>query len=502
MKRSLWTVAFLILVAAESAHAQCDWTTQSGNIVTMCGSGIGTTTPSAFFHVKGSIGQFMLVQRGTKGLYVNANWSGNDLWAQIAPRQADNMGLSLSSNDNAPEYLFIAPSGKVGIGTITPAEKFHIFNGTTTGAVAISTPLNSSFPVSSPIGGLRLAWQYAGTSNNVDFQVIRGLNAIDGAGLGIFTSPDSTHTLERVRITSAGNVGIGLPDPSQPLEVAGNVRVRPVTGSFSVGGGAPAGYHFYAQNTTAGQSAALQLRGNFSGFSTSYFANLGSLGTFISTNREPQQGGYVDGAASPNQANAVTVAIGDTLRGRLFQVANFPSATENVRFLVDYAGNVGIGTLLPAAKLHVEGNIHVSGNINAKYQDVAEWVPASSDLEAGTVVVLNPERDNEVMASSRAYDTTVAGVVSAQPGLTLGERADTKETIATMGRVRVRVDARKAPIAVGDLLVTSDQPGVAMKSVPVDVSGIAMHRPGTIVGKALQPLAGGTGEILVLLSLQ
>jgi hypothetical protein len=31
---------------------------------------------------------------------------------------------------------------------------------------------------------------------------------------------------------------------------------------------------------------------------------------------------------------------------------------------------------------------------------------------------------------------------------------------------------------------------------------VAIHRPGTIIGKALEPLEGGVGEILVLLSLQ
>ena len=47
-----------------------------------------------------------------------------------------------------------------------------------------------------------------------------------------------------------------------------------------------------------------------------------------------------------------------------------------------------------------------------------------------------------------------------------------------------------------------DKAGVAMKSVPVDVAGIKLHRPGTVVGKALEPLEKGEGEILVLLSLQ
>ena len=44
--------------------------------------------------------------------------------------------------------------------------------------------------------------------------------------------------------------------------------------------------------------------------------------------------------------------------------------------------------------------------------------------------------------------------------------------------------------------------GMAMKSEPVDIAGIKMHRPGTLIGKALEPLKSGEGEILVLLSLQ
>jgi hypothetical protein len=41
-----------------------------------------------------------------------------------------------------------------------------------------------------------------------------------------------------------------------------------------------------------------------------------------------------------------------------------------------------------------------------------------------------------------------------------------------------------------------------MYSHPVDVAGIKMHRPGTLIGKALKSLDKGEGEILVLLSLQ
>jgi hypothetical protein len=46
-------------------------------------------------------------------------------------------------------------------------------------------------------------------------------------------------------------------------------------------------------------------------------------------------------------------------------------------------------------------------------------------------------------------------VISAQPGITLGEKSDGKVLVATTGRVKVKVDASKRPIHIGDLLVTS-----------------------------------------------
>jgi hypothetical protein len=174
-----------------------------------------------------------------------------------------------------------------------------------------------------------------------------------------------------------------------------------------------------------------------------------------------------------------------------------------------FAGAVGIGTTTPAAgkMLHVVGNAQFDGtvtgtNIRAKYQDVAEWVPSSEDLTPGMVVVLDRRTGNTVRASTAAYDTAVAGVVSAAPGVILGEESATKEQVATTGRVRVRVDASRGAIEIGDLLVTSDIPGTAMKSMPIEIGGVAIHRPGTIVGKALEAQKSGEAEILVLLSLQ
>ncbi|HYH09773.1 MAG TPA: hypothetical protein VEK11_22180 [Thermoanaerobaculia bacterium] len=200
--------------------------------------------------------------------------------------------------------------------------------------------------------------------------------------------------------------------------------------------------------------------------------------------------------------------------GLQFHTAPAPSTVgttfNSPRMTIDMNGNVGIGTASGdtiSYKLQVQGNAFVSGtlsggNIQATYQDLAEWVPTTTEMAPGTVVILDPARDNHVLPSKSSYDTTVAGVVSAQPGITLGIAGDDKEKIATTGRVKVRVDATKGAIKVGDLLVTSDIPGMAMKSQPVSVGGVSIHRPGTIIGKALESLSEGQGEILVLLSMQ
>lgn len=187
-----------------------------------------------------------------------------------------------------------------------------------------------------------------------------------------------------------------------------------------------------------------------------------------------------------------------------YQASALLLGTSNAeRMRIDAAGNVGIGkTAAATAKLDIAGNVNVDGTINAKWQDVAEWVNTAEPVSSASVVVVADEGIDGVALSRTAYDTHVAGVVSAQPGITLGTPADGKAKIATTGRVKVRVDATRGAIHKGDLLVTSDKPGMAMKSEPIDVAGVKIHRPGTLIGKALEPLASGEGEILVLLSLQ
>jgi len=286
-------------------------------------------------------------------------------------------------------------------------------------------------------------------------------------------SPITTSLTDSAITDLNGNIGIGTTNPGGALDVqqssSGEVLCR-----------------FW--NTSPGSgSAALR-----------FVAADASEAKFQFTNTSTWTAGM---AGSNNTGNQNNNYLSFRVRGG--SDANTEAGLDAAtRMTILGNGNVGIGTTSPQAKLHVAGDAQIDGNIAAKYQDMAEWVPAGTSMSAGTVVVLDTGHSNQVVASSRSYDTRVAGVVSAKPAVILGEGGQGKVMVATTGRVRVKVDATSAPIRVGDLLVTSDKEGIAMRSQPLDLGGTPIHRPGTLIGKALEPLEKGVGEILVLLSLQ
>jgi hypothetical protein len=164
-------------------------------------------------------------------------------------------------------------------------------------------------------------------------------------------------------------------------------------------------------------------------------------------------------------------------------------------------GNVGLGTVNPRARLHVNGDVIVTGDISLQNADLAEQFEVIDPMAAEPGVVMVLDDEGSLAMSERAYDRRVAGVVSGagfyRPGIVLDSHDRPSQiAIALVGKVFCRVDTETAAIAVGDLLTTSDTPGHAMKALDRDLAF------GATLGKALKPLSTGKGMIPILVALQ
>lgn len=581
--------ALVLLTASPQTALAQQWTTNGNNISnTNSGNvGIGTTNPGSLLqmdrnaitgptitfnntHAASGNGALTFMKSGTPWYSFGSDGAGNGTRELLiydyfnAKRR-----LTIASGGD----MFLQESGgNVGIGTTSPIFSLDIdrnqngltvvrtsnWNGGSSAAAGLWTQTAGGVGIFGTGGP---GYSYVNVLQNRAFiDANWNLSGIvlnnEGPAPIIF----STENVEKMRVQTSGNVGIGNSAPAFKLDVAGVIRSS--TGGFkfpdgtvqttAAGSGTITGVTAGAGLTGGGAGGAVTLdigagtglsvasdsvsvnygstagtavQGNTSiavsagdGLSGGGPVTLGAGGTLTLTNADKgsSQSIFKNVANAAGTAQFAAGSNNDTVRfeGTGGATVSFDSATKKV--IINTAGatssaanvsagqfgqNVGGGDFSFPANLTVTGTVE-GGNIKAKYQDVAEWVPAAAQIPSGTVVILDSTKSNHVISSTRAYDTRVAGVISEKPGIALGESGENKVLVATTGRVRIKVDATRSPIHIGDLLVTSDVSGMAMKSEALNIGGVQIHRPGTLIGKALEPLEKGKGEILVLLSLQ
>jgi hypothetical protein len=194
----------------------------------------------------------------------------------------------------------------------------------------------------------------------------------------------------------------------------------------------------------------------------------------------------------------------------------------------------GDGGSLGAEVLRVdeEGNLFTKGAVRPAAMDIAELHPVGEPVGAADVLVADREHTGRLMLAREAADGAVVGIVSSEPGVLLGSGLEryaasspelaaqldqarqtgdrpaearlwrairsgfeaSHAAVALGGTVPCKVDASFGAIVVGDLLTTSTTPGHAMRADD--------PWPGTVIGKALEPLEMGTGTIRVLVMLR
>ncbi|HPW55836.1 MAG: hypothetical protein KA072_09595 [Thermoanaerobaculaceae bacterium] len=139
------------------------------------------------------------------------------------------------------------------------------------------------------------------------------------------------------------------------------------------------------------------------------------------------------------------------------------------------------------------GKVFANGGYATGGADFAELLPARDGLEPGDVLAVTA--DGTLARSTVAYQPSVVGVYSTQPGF-LGGNAEAesgagKVPLAVVGVVPVKASAENGAIRPGDLLVASSTAGHAMRA--------GSRTPaGAVLGKALTGLADGTGTVTLL----
>jgi hypothetical protein len=149
------------------------------------------------------------------------------------------------------------------------------------------------------------------------------------------------------------------------------------------------------------------------------------------------------------------------------------SASQITVQAITTGGNTTAGTI--TGRWTLTGTSPNESRLQATYSaDLAEYYEGDKDYPVGTVLVFGG--DKEVTISNKHFDTRVAGVVSNTAAFVMYDACPGfKNLVALQGRVPCRVVGK---IRKGDLLVTSNIPGVA-------ISAQENAQVGTVVGKAL-----------------
>jgi len=327
------------------------------------------------------------------------NWNTSYGWGNHA-----SAGYVLTSGSYAnPSWITSLAYSKItGVPAFLTAESDTLNSvtgrGNTTGNAITTGGLNSTADYSLQVDSgstnvrmgrfkfIRSTYNPTGVSASIDFW--RGGSAYEG--MLAFSTNGGTigdTSVERMRITDVGNIGIGTTSPSEKLEVAGAIKFGSNSSLPSAGISHYTNGYLYIKGGTSGAaignddfSSAVYAVDNgslefYAGSSNKMHITSGGnvgIGTTTPVANLDVAGGYIYAGPSDQiqirgvDNGGIDYYAGDGTTFNIRTTAyNNPivfSQVSGERMRITAAGNVGIGTNTPFYKLDVNGNVGIIGS--------------------------------------------------------------------------------------------------------------------------------------------
>ena len=433
------------------------------------GVGIGTITPSALLHINSSTVAGINLESGNTVLnneinYSEINFLINDAsgggtgkiasirgYSKSTATQFGNIGFLTSglTTTSLIERLTIQNDGAVGIGITSPTDKL-----TVAGNANITQGLNVTSGLNVVTGNVGIGTTVP--SNNLTV-------------VGTFNATGGGSTTQGLLIDSSGNVGIGIANPIENVEIRGPLvfynESKIASVNFSFDYVLSSDILVLNLDNDGSRGSALHIRNKSSTSSTSIFQlDQNGVGFF---------GGNI-------MAGSATQTI------KTYN--NFGSAGAGISDITD-GNDVHISD-----DIEVDGTAYLAGGTAWTQGDIAENIETKTsrqnkfcngdvacyknntkdDIDYGDLVCIDPSEGHTIMKCNKANSRLAVGVITNTSVLYVGPFSGYPVSLA--GIVWTHVTNENGDVMPGDLLVTSSKPGYAMKNnEPID---------GTVIGKA------------------